>query len=127
MNSTSVEKRMATGKIGRLDAARWEFLSHLLAARSYRRGLLRDRLGIVNPFADVIERSFSIHRGYDAVVCYNFYSYDHYARQYSRHLGYDNVEYQYKHYYLHSHSNKYSCYVSEGTDSDDSSATDMDD
>jgi hypothetical protein len=81
-----------------------------------------------NRFADQLERSFSIQRDYDAAVCYKFYSFGNYCREYTRRMGPEPF-FTYKRWHLYSDTNKYSCFMAENSDSDSDidTETDMDD
>jgi hypothetical protein len=124
-----IDARVASQRIGKLDPARWQFLQLLLAARLQRKSRMKPFC--CNLFADALELTFEGTFGHrvglehNAAVCYKFYSYGHYCREYKRKSG-DlryNTYFTYKQWHLHQESNKYSCYLAEDTDSD----TDMDD
>jgi hypothetical protein len=124
-----MDARIAAQRIAKLDPARWQFLHLLLQARLQRRArppLCHVRSERHSPFADQLQHSFSIHRGYDATVCYQFYAFGHYCRKYSRQFGYESYESTYKQWYLHACVNKYSCYVSEDSDSEMSDSDTLD-
>lgn len=121
LSKCDIDARVSAQRIGKLDAARWQFLDHLLAAR------LR-RLQHVQPYMDCLHTSFAVHRSYDAAVCYRFYQFGLYTREVSRYhfSGFAVTQRSLQQYRLHGPSNKYSCYHSQlGLDSD--SDTDMED
>jgi hypothetical protein len=124
-----IDARVASQRIGKLDPARWQFLHLLLAARLQRRQFVPG----CNMFADVLERDYGIHRSFDAAVRYTFFGYGSYWREYTRlHGEYPDVDQRNstKTWRLHASSNKFSCYLTNDTDSDRSdmdSDTDMED
>jgi hypothetical protein len=124
-----MDTRVSSQRIGKLDPARWQFLQLLLAERLQRKSRLKPFC--CNSFADALEHTFHSTFGHrtglehNATVCYKFYSYGHYCREYTRDDKWPTYSkyFTYKQWYVHQDSNKYSCYMAEDTDSD----TDMDD
>lgn len=114
LGKCDMDARIAAQRTNKLDPARWQFLHLLLQARLQRRAIAPHWC---SPFADKLEHSFSIHREYDASVCYKFFAYGQYCREYCR-VSHNSTLNQYKQWRLHDATNKYSCYVSEDSDTD---------
>ena len=109
-----MDTRVAARRINKLDPARWQFLHLLLQARLQRRALAPHWC---SPFADHLHHSFSIQRDYDTSVCYKFYAFGQYCREYCRVAANHTVS-QSKVWHLHRDTNKYSCFVEEDSDTD---------
>lgn len=123
LGKCDIDARVAAGCIGKLDAARWQFLDLLLSARSSRHEQAQ-------AFMDCLHTSFAVHRSYDAAVCYRFYEFGLYTREVSRYhfSGFASTQRSLQQYRLHGPSNKYSCYHSRcSLPMDSDSETDMED